>query len=187
MLTEFQITKITHYFNTALDQNNNRVIGENDFLEIGKSQCTLWGFKPMTDDFDRVMEREKRSWIMFEKYFHEQGGQADVHDFIKFFDKILSVGNEEMYHNFVTEIVGDVFDSFDLDKNGVVSMNEYIDMFMCYHIRIRYSAKAFMKIDKDGNDSISREEFMEAVDEFFKSDDVNAAGNWLFGYWEEGA
>ncbi len=185
MLTDLQTEKITHYFNAVLDQDNNGLLEVNDFLEIGESQCILWRYKPLSDDYNRIMEQNRRSWIMFEQHFEEQSGAADVHNFLKFFDKILEPGNEDMYHNFIVEIVGDVFDSFDLNKDGVVSINEYVDMFMCYHIRIKYSAKAFMKLDRNGDDSVSKGELLEAVDEFFKSDDPKSAGNWLFGYWGE--
>ena len=110
---------------------------------------------------------------------------SDVHHFLKFIDKILSPENEEMYHAFVTQVAGNVFDSFDLNKDGVISINEYVDMFMCYHIKIKYSAKAFMKIDGNRDDHIVKEELLEAIDQFFKSDDPKAAGNWLFGYWRD--
>lgn len=182
-LTNFQKEKITHYFQTVLDQDRNGILGENDFIEIGESLCILWRHKPGTPEYKQVLEQCKVSWRMFESYFSKQEGQADLEQFLKFFDKILSEENRELYKKFVIQVVSDVFDSFDLNDDGVISINEYVDMFMCYHIKIKYSAKAFVKLDRNGDDQISKQELLKAVDEFFRSDDEKDPGNWLFGFW----
>ena len=139
----FKKKKVTHYFKTVLDQDRNGILDENDFIEIGESMCILWAFKPMTDDYNRVMDQCKENWVMFKKHFESESGNADVDHFLKFFDKILSPGNEKMYRDFITDAVGDVFDSFDLNKDGVISINEYVDMFMCYHIPSSIRQKLF--------------------------------------------
>lgn len=183
MLTEFQKQKISHYFHTVLDQDRNGILQDNDFMEIGESLCILWRHKPGTPEYQRVMDQCLSSWRMFESHFKHEGGVANLENFLKFFDKLLSPGNEQLYNDYVYRVVGDVFDDFDLNGDGVISINEYVDLFMCYHIKIKYSAKAFLKLDKNGDDDVSKEELMEALDEFFKSDDPKAPGNWLFGFW----
>ncbi len=55
---------------------------------------------------------------------------------------------------------------------------------MAYRIEIRYSARAFTKLDLNQDDLISRDELLSGIKEFFRSDDREAAGNWLFGLWE---
>lgn len=183
MLTPFQKEKITHYFRVVLDQDHNGILEENDFVEIGESLCILWRFKPGTSDYDEVMEQCKTSWRMFEQHFTSDTGVADLENFLLFFDEMLSEEGLETYEQFVIQVVGNVFDSFDLNQDGVISINEYVDMFMCYHIKIKYSAKAFIKLDRNGDDHISKEELIEAVNEFFKSNNEKAPGNWLFGFW----
>ncbi len=183
MLSDLQKQKISHYFHVVLDQDRNGVLEENDFREIGESLCILWRYKPTTKEYEAVMQQCIASWKMFESYFSKQEGQADLEQFLKFMDKMLSPGGEELFQKFIVRVVGDVFDSFDLNKDGVISINEYVDMFMCYHIKIKYSAKAFLKLDRNGDDHVSKQELLQAVDEFFKSNDEKAPGNWLFGFW----
>jgi Ca2+-binding EF-hand superfamily protein len=183
MLTPFQTQKITHYFNTVLDQDKNGILQDNDFLEIGESLCILWRYKAGSDEYNRVMDQCLANWRMLENHIKSEGGVANLEGFLRFFDKLLSPGNEQLYHDYMHKVVGDVFDDFDLDGDGVISINEYVDLFMCYHIKIKYSAKAFMKLDRNGDDDVSKEELLKALDEFFKSDDPNANGNWLFGFW----
>lgn len=183
MLSELQKEKISHYFNVVLDQDRNGVLEENDFIEIGESLCILWRYKPLTKEYDEVMKMCQSSWHLFQEYFVAQQGAANLEQFLLFFDNMLNQESKELYKKFVVKVVSDVFDSFDLNKDGVISINEYVDMFMCYHIKIKYSAKAFIKLDRNGDDHVSKQELLQAVDEFFMSSDEKSPGNWLFGFW----
>ena len=183
MLSDLQREKITHYFHSVLDQDKNGVLEENDFKEISESLCVLWGYKPGTPDYKHVMEIGYNNWKLFQQFFEKQGGTANEQQFLSFFEAMLSPGGEAVYEKFVLKSMGNIFDSFDHNGDGVISINEYSDMFMCYHIPIKYSAKAFIKLDRNGDDSITKQELLKAINEFFKSNDPDAPGNWLFGFW----
>ncbi len=183
MLSELQHDKISHYFRVVLDQDRNGVLQEKDFREISESLCILWRFKPDTDNYERVIREGRRTWELFKEHFEKEGGEATEYQFLKFYETMLGPEGEELYEKFVTRTVSSIFDSFDLNGDGVISINEYSDMFMCYHIPIKYSAKAFVKLDRNGDDHITKQELMEAVDEFFKSSNPKSPGNWLFGFW----
>ncbi|MEM7298036.1 MAG: hypothetical protein AAF391_07200 [Bacteroidota bacterium] len=183
MLSELQKEKVSHYFRVVLDQDRNGVLESNDFREIGESLCVLWGYKPDTPEYDKVIDNSLSSWRAFKAYFESQNAEANEEQFVKFYTKMLSPRGESLYQKFVVKMVSGLFDAFDINEDGVISVDEYSDMFMCYHIPIRYSAKAFVKLDRDGDDFVTKKELMVAVDEFFKSSDEKAPGNWLFGFW----
>jgi len=183
MLTEFQKEKVSHYFRVVLDQDKNGVLEENDFREIGESLCLLWDMKPGTTEYEKVINNSLSSWRAFKNYFENRGIEANEEAFVNFYGKMLSPKGEDLYKKFVLKMVSSLFDAFDINEDGVISVDEYSDMFMCYHIPIKYSAKAFVKLDRDGDEYITKKELMRAVDEFFKSNDAKSPGNWLFGFW----
>lgn len=183
MLSELQKEKISHYFSVVLDQDRNGILDENDFLEIGESLCILWSYRPDTPEYQNVIDGCLKSWRMFEKYFSKQNAEANREQFLMFYDTMLSDKDQSLYREFVSLMIGSIFDSFDLNNDGVISTDEYTDMFLCYHIPIRHSAKAFVKLDRDGDFKVTKTELMEAVDEFFLSSNPEARGNWLFGFW----
>lgn len=184
-MTEFQRNKISHYFRIVLDQDKNGVLDENDFREIGESLCILWNMKPDTPEYKEVIENSLSSWRAFKDYFKNKGIEADEKAFLAFCEKMLSPKGEDLYKRFVIKMVSNLFYAFDINEDGIISVDEYSDMFMCYHIPIKFSAKAFVKLDRDGDEFITKKELMHAVDEFFKSNNEDAPGNWLFGFWGE--
>ncbi len=182
MLTELQKQKWTHYF-WVLDQDRNGVLEAEDFVEIGEALCVLWRFKPGTEMYEFVTNRCMQNWHMFKDNFETLGGRADLQGFLQFANYMLSPEGAQVYNDFVRRVISETFDFFDFNKDGVISINEYVDMFMAYHIPIKYSAKAFIKLDRDGDEEVTKEELLTATDEFFKSDNLKAPGNWLFGFW----
>ena len=156
-----------------------------DFVEIGEALCVLWRFKPGTEMYDFVTSRSMENWKMFENNFQSLGGKADLSGFLRFAEFMLTPQGQEVYNDFVRRVISETFDFFDFNKDGVISINEYVDMFMAYHIPIKYSAKAFIKLDRDGDEEVTKDELLTATDEFFKSNDPKAPGNWLFGFWGE--
>lgn len=183
MLSPFQKEKISHYFKVVLDQDRNGVLEADDFIEIGESLCIMWGYKPDTPEYQQVIDNNLTSWKTFKAYFESQNKEANEEQFLKFYEKMLSPRGEHLYKKFVVKMVSSLFDAFDINEDGLISVDEYSDMFMCYHIPIKYSAKAFVKLDRDGDEYITKKELMRAVDEFFKSSDESSPGNWLFGFW----
>ena len=184
MLSELQRKKLTHYFN-VLDADKNGELERSDFVNIGESLCVLWNFKEGTEEYDACINRCASTWVSFREFIGKpQDGKATLEEWLEFADHVIVNGSEELYEKHVNKIAQEIFDFFDSDRDGHISLDEYIDLFMAYKIDMKFSAKSFTNLDRNQDDFISRDELLEAIKEFFRSDDKNAAGNWLFGFWE---
>jgi len=184
MLTPLQKKKLVHYFN-VLDFDKSGTLEKADFLNIGENLSILWGFKEGTPEYETSIDRCRGTWAGFRNFIGKSDeSHATIEEWIQFADQVVVNGDEELYEKHVNKVMREIFNLFDLDGDGYISLNEYIDLFMAYRIEIRYSARAFTKLDLNQDDLISRDELLSGIKEFFRSDDREAAGNWLFGFWE---
>jgi Ca2+-binding EF-hand superfamily protein len=69
----------------------------------------------------------------------------------------------------------------DTSGDGSLKSDEYVRMYEGLGIDPAHSSDAFRRLDRDGDNAISYEEFRTAIVEFYLSDDENAPGNWLLG------
>ncbi|MEQ9405836.1 MAG: EF-hand domain-containing protein [Cyclobacteriaceae bacterium] len=180
MLSELQTNKLERFF-YILDFDRNGIIEEADFLAIAENLCVLWGVREESAEYVKVMNSFAEDWKSFNHFVNNDDGKANWDHLVEFADKMIVNGDPEMFASYVDGFTGEVFDNFDSDRDGYISLNEFIDLFVAYRIEVRFAAKAFRKIDLNHDDLISRGELISAVKEFFRSDDPEAPGNWLFG------
>lgn len=180
MLTTLQKNKLERFF-YILDYDRNGYIEKEDFIGTAENLCILWGIYEGDRAYEQIMNRYEESWEKFTFYIGIEGDRVNWDHWIKFAEEVIVNGDVQMYDRYVEEFVGEIFDNFDKDKDGYISLDEFIDLFVSYHIEVRYSAKSFRKLDINKDGFISRGELIEGVKQYFRSDDPNAPGNWLFG------
>lgn len=183
-MTDFQTKKLAHYFN-ILDFDKSGTLERQDYLNIGENLCILWGFKEGSTEYAGCMDLCNASWDQFCEFMGlDPEGHATREEWLSFADQAIVNGSEELYDRHVNGLVRSTLDFFDTNDDGHISLDEYVDLFMAYRIEIRYSAKAFTKLDLDGDDLLDIPELEKAFKQFFRSDNEKDRGNWLFGFWE---
>ena len=92
-----------------------------------------------------------------------------------------SVTAPENFEEAVLKIADAFMRIVDTNEDGSLNFDEYVRMYDGLGIDPAHSSEAFKRLDRDGNNAISYEEFRAAIVEFYLSDDENAPGNWLLG------
>ncbi len=183
MLNELQEEKLTHYFR-LLDYDHNGTVEKEDFVAIAENLCVLWGIKEGSPDYKKYTGMFEDSWKEFRNsVVHQDPTHSTLAEWLEFADRYVVNGSDEFFDRYMQRITREIFDCFDANGDGFISLDEYIDLFMSYNIQVRYSAKSYIHLDLNSDDLLSREEMLLAVDQFFRSPDNDAPGNWLFGFW----
>lgn len=183
MLTQLQSQKLRHFYN-ILDYNKNGVLQVEDFDRVGINLCLSLDIKEETDEYTKVIQKSRRLFYQVLKDLNKTASaEITIDEWIKLFDQIIGQQDMEKLKYYIKLTTIYIFDLFDMDKNGIISLDEYVDMFTLYHIDVKYSAKSFLNLDTNHDDCISKVELFNAVTDFFISDDPDAAGNWIFGNW----
>lgn len=180
MLTQLQINKLERFF-YILDYDRNGVIEKDDFMGIAENLCILWRIREGDERYEVIKRKFESGWNHFNMFVNNNDGKANWDHWVHFAEEVIIKGDEAIFSEYVNEFVGDLFDNFDTDNDGYIDLDEYIDLLVGYRIEVRFAAKSFRKIDRNHDDLISRGELINAVKEFFRSNDPDAPGNWLFG------
>lgn len=184
MISDVQEKKLSHYYQ-ILDFNGDGILERTDFIEIGKNLCTLWSFAEDTEPYNRIINKCATAWEDFKHFTGEYAETATLEEWLIFADLNIVNGDDESYEKHINGFVKDILDLFDENQDDYLSLDEYIDLFMAYRIDIKYSAKAFTKLDLNDDGLLSKQELITAFSEFFRSSDPNSRGNWIFGFWED--
>lgn len=181
MLSPLQIEKQTHFFN-ILDFDRSGTIEKEDFEAIGENLCLVRDFDMDTEAYDTVMGMTASIWGHLLPFVEGDHGTLD--QWLKFMSSLLDPSNLETYKKYVLNFTSTLFKLFDINDDGFISQNEYIDLFIGLRIEVRFAPKAFRALDDNKDGKISHDELVRSVDQFFRSNKPEALGNWLFGSWE---
>ena len=80
-----------------------------------------------------------------------------------------------------------VFKAYFEGRNAVASEEQFIHFYekMLAPGGKKLYERFVLRLDRDGDGHITRKDLLRAVNEFFRSNDKQSPGNWLFGFWGE--
>lgn len=77
-----------------------------------------------------------------------------------------------------------IFSILDANHNGQISKSEYQQFCVAVGLNEKDAKTAFIHLDRNADGYISRDEYIQASQDFYVSEDVNAPGNLLYGSYE---
>lgn len=184
-MKEIHRKKLTHYFN-ILDHNKNGKLQDDDFIGIGENVCLNLGLSLQSKEHDYFIKKSREMFQIFLKGLHKSSNESiSLEEWLTYFDEeVYKAKNIDLIKRYIALTVKYVFDLYDQNDDGLLTIDEFTDMWTIYGIQVKYSAKSFVKLDLNHDEVISKNELVNAVKEFFISDDPSASGNWIFGDYE---
>jgi Ca2+-binding EF-hand superfamily protein len=184
MLSTLQTEKLTHFFN-VLDHDSNGVLQIQDFENVGQNVCSTLCLRVDTPEYNAIIDKCRSMFHnLITTVAHDNQDFISTNSWLTYFDlEVIAANNMQTLNDFIDLTINNLFEIYDQNGDGEICLDEYIDMFTVYGINASETAKSFIKLDADGNDTISKEELQQAMRDFFVSDDPSAKGNWVFGMW----
>lgn len=166
MLSEQQKKKQTYIFN-LLDFDKNGFIEKDDFVGIGENLCIIRGDEMDTSESKNIMAVCEKLWADLKYYTDENRDEkCTLDEWLKFIEGKLADDHSDTYNNYIHSMVSDLFDLYDINGDGEISIDEYLDLFMSFRLEASLVAHSFKSIDINGDQHITKVEFEEAVRQF---------------------
>jgi Ca2+-binding EF-hand superfamily protein len=176
MLTDVQKQKFAHQFR-VFDADRNGQLEWTDYERVCNNIADTRGYKPGSPEYEALMGQYRYGWEQAAPF--AEGNALSLQKWLEYSDAILSTPG--IYDTLVRPTAGMIFDTFDLDGDQKVSIDEWREFFRCYSIDPSEADKCFDRYDLNGDGYVSRSELIDLVGQFFLSSDPDAAGNLLFG------
>ncbi|MFY0687894.1 MAG: EF-hand domain-containing protein [Cyclobacteriaceae bacterium] len=182
MLTDFQEKKINHLFR-IYDQGRNGYLQLRDFLDLAGKICLKMEYLPGSRHHDGLITKTTRLWDKLMTYFEDSKIEVIYpKEWNLFFEEnIVNSRTEEVLDEYVDMLIGFVFDLFDDNHDGYISIKEYKNMFEVFEIKDSSIEEVFYGLDLNKDKRLSKYEMVRAMEDFFTSNDPESKGNRLFG------
>ncbi|WP_033440106.1 EF-hand domain-containing protein [Saccharothrix sp. NRRL B-16314] len=167
---EHKFAKLFEYFDT--DQDG--VINQSDLDALAQSWCVEFSVPPRTPEWQQITDRVNELWHKLVEY-------ADGDDQVTRDEWVAAALNPQFVHDVAIPFGMAAFDVGDRDHDGKMSAEEAVAGQIAGGHSVEESQRSFAAIDTDGDGFITRDEYRRSLEEFYTSEDPEAAGNALVG------
>jgi Ca2+-binding EF-hand superfamily protein len=181
MLNELQKRKLAHLF-ALLDVDDDGTIDRMDYTASADRLVAAFGYAPGSPECRLVRDRYARLWETVTLPMDTDGDErVDVEEYSSGMDRFVAAADEG-YLTHIAPLADAFYDLMDVDGDGRITRTEYVRMMAsAFRLSEDDGSAAFDLLDLDGNGSLSRDELHTANEQFFRSPEESARGNWVFG------
>jgi Ca2+-binding EF-hand superfamily protein len=162
------------------DADRDGAIEESDYAVAAGRLAGLSGLKPGSAEYERLHgQLVNGGWQLLRQFDSNGDGRVSIEEALEGFDGLHA--DQQRYREVIIEPSYSAFDLIDTDHDGRITAEEYRAYLIAMSVDEATAATAFEHLDLNGDGFLSREEFVQLTDEFYTSDDPDAAGGWLYG------
>jgi Ca2+-binding EF-hand superfamily protein len=181
-LSDTQKRKIHHLFN-VLDIDNNGFLQPEDFVNVGKKIVTLLSLDLNSRAARLILLKSHRLFVQLLTDLKNPELSLTLWDWIEFFRDQVEKEEASILEHYIHRTSRHIFDLFDINRDKLISREEYADMLTIYNISQETAIQGFEELDSNNDNFISADEMVSGLRNFFNSSDPDAKGNLIFGDW----
>ncbi|HEX5741058.1 MAG TPA: EF-hand domain-containing protein [Pilimelia sp.] len=174
-MTSVTTSKADNLFG-LLDVDNDETISARDLSRLAESIIDACG-DPQSPDAQRLRDAYLRVWQdIADRSDNDRDGQVTRQEFAQVF-----AGTEGAAMRAIDQAIAAEFEVIDTDNDGDVSTRELVTMLSALGVQSADLEEAVTALDTDGDGRVAREEYVQAMREFYRSDDPTAPVNRILG------
>ena len=182
VFSETQKRKVHHLFN-VLDIDRNGQLQPSDFVNVGKKIVDELGLNQNSRSARMILLKSHRLFVQLLADLNNPELSLTLWDWIAFFRDQIESEEDGIMDHYIQRTSRHIFDLFDMNKDKLISREEYAHMLTIYNISHDVAIEGFQELDTNSDHYISADEMVEGLNNFFKSPDEGAKGNLIFGNW----
>jgi Ca2+-binding EF-hand superfamily protein len=177
MLSDLQTRKLTRYFH-VYDIDDDGRIEASDFARIVENVRVLHGEEDGA--VDGIHGAYRKLWDRISEAADADGDRGiDLDEWLAYWQVALE--DDARYEDEVEALTERLFAVFDMDDDDSIGPAEFADFYGMFGLPVSLAETVFAELDQDQDGRVTRDELRAAGRAFFRSDDVEEAGNLLFG------
>nr|BAD26677.1 Juvenile hormone diol kinase [Plutella xylostella] len=173
MVSDFRKKKLQHVFNVFFDVDRSGSVDKKDFEAAVVKAAAVRGWKAGDASYKDAEAVLNKIWAGLSSADANNDGQVNFDEWVAVWEKSSDADWQNAYAKFI-------FDLEDASADGAIDGDEFSTVYAAYGLSVDESKAAFQKMSK-GKANVSWAEFQALWKEYFTSEDVNAAGNSIFG------
>ncbi|MCF6474920.1 hypothetical protein FAF44_42085 [Nonomuraea sp. MG754425] len=163
-----------------IDASGNGVVEREDLLGLGARILVGFGESPtsvtgasLVDSFDRI-------WSTLSEALERDGDSGIARpDFLRGMTEAFVTGDHyDPVFKPATRAVAELCDG---DGDGKIARGEFRTMLCAFGVAYDDVDEAFDRLDRTGRGALTVDDLVLAAADYYRSEDPNASGNWLFG------
>lgn len=180
MLTDLQKRKLTRFFKVS-DADGDGVITTRDPEQVAKNLAELRGLKPGSPEYEGFYS----GYVLYQNDFIramdlDDNGEVTLKEWLAYHEEMLQ--DEKRFESTVLMVSELMFHLMDQNADGKLTLEEYRDWMRAFRIAEQdITADVFRQLDLNEDVTLSKEELLRLIREFYYSDDPEARGNWMLG------
>ena len=182
IFSEIQKRKVHHLFN-VLDIDRNGKLQPDDFMNVGRKIIVQLDLDKESRSARLILLKAHRLFVQLLIDLDNPDMELTLWDWVEFFRSQIESSNSRTLDYYIYRTSRYIFDLFDVNKDKMISREEYSHMLTVYNIPQNTAKVGFEEMDTDNDNFISSDEMISGLKNFFKSNEAEAKGNMIFGDW----
>ncbi|MBV7331009.1 EF-hand domain-containing protein [Chloroflexi bacterium TSY] len=170
------MTRLFHLY----DVNNDGYLSREDYEEVVNNLAKSHGLSSDSSAYKNIYANYMAVWDLLRRYTdNNRDSVVSLDEYLARYDVLLR--QNEVFDSIILTNAELIIEVTDTDGDGKVSEEEFVVSLMCHNVSEEDARAAFRHLDVRRYGFLTRSEWLRHIEEFYKSEDPNALGNWLIG------